>query len=270
MQVTESFIAAKTGRDRDCEDGIVVTDSLAAVIDGATDKTGHRFQGLTSGRYAMLACADALHSLDGRADALGSVAHLSMVLAERLPPGLPPGERPEAAVTIYSRPRQEVWQVGDVGFWYPGARAGGIRPRKTVDRYAANLRAAILHACLADGADPARLAETDPGRAAISSLLASQAIFRNSPGAGPWAYGAIDGRPVPPELVVIHPVPGATELVIASDGYPAILPTLVASEEHLASLIAEDPLCIGPLRGTKGVAPGNSSFDDRTYVRLLL
>jgi hypothetical protein len=91
MEIAETFIAAKTGRDRDCEDGIVVTDSLAAVIDGATDKTGYRFQGLTGGRYAMLACADALHSLDGGADALETVAHLSMVLAERLPPGLARG-----------------------------------------------------------------------------------------------------------------------------------------------------------------------------------
>jgi hypothetical protein len=270
MEIAETFIAAKTGRDRDCEDGIVVTDSLAAVIDGATDKTGYRFQGLTGGRYAMLACADALHSLDGGADALETVAHLSMVLAERLPPGLAPDERPEAAVTIYSRPRHEVWQVGDVGFWHPGARAGGIRPCKTVDRYTGILRAAVLRAHLADGVDSARLAETDPGRVAIAGLLASQGTFRNSRGVGRWAYGAIDGRPVPSELVAVHPVPGAAELVIASDGYPVILPTLASSEEQLATLIAEDPLCVGPLRGTKGVSPGNISFDDRAYLRLRL
>jgi len=39
------------------------------------------------------------------------------------------------------------------------------------------------------------------------------------------------------------------------------------SEELLARLLAEDPLCIGPLKGTKGVALGNVSFDDRAYLR---
>ena len=57
-------------------------------------------------------------------------------------------------------------------------------------------------------------------------------------------------------------------VVLASDGYPRILPTLAASEEALAGLLAADPLCIGPLCGTKGVRPGNVSFDDRAYVRL--
>ena len=167
--------------------------------------------------------------------------------------------------------RPEVWQIGDVCFWHPGLGEGGIWQRKIVDRYATDLRVAILHAELANGADPVTLARNDPGREAIVGLLRHQRIFCNNTGAGEWAYPAIDGSMVPPDLVSIYHVPpGVTEIVLASDGYPCLLPTLAASEERLAELLASDPLCIGPLRGTKAVAPGNISFDDRAYLRLAL
>ena len=63
---------------------------------------------------------------------------------------------------------------------------------------------------------------------------------------------------------------GVSQVVITSDGYPRILPSLQQSEDLLARLLAEDPLCIGPLRSTKGVKPGNASFDDRAYLRIRL
>jgi hypothetical protein len=60
------------------------------------------------------------------------------------------------------------------------------------------------------------------------------------------------------------------DLVLASDGYPEILPTLAETEARLAELLAEDPSCVGVLRGTKGVMAGQISFDDRAYLRLRL
>jgi glycerophosphoryl diester phosphodiesterase len=69
--------------------------------------------------------------------------------------------------------------------------------------------------------------------------------------------------------VTVHRLPDhESQLVIASDGYPRILPTLKACEESLACLLARDPMCVGPLRGTKGITPGHSSYDDRAYLRL--
>ena len=271
MKVVEEFLAAKTGNGADCEDGIVVTEGFAAVIDGATDKTRRQFSGLRGGRFAMLACADAVRSLEPAADASAALAHLSATLAGRLPDCLNPGERPSAVVAVYSQARQEVWQIGDVSFWHSGLGEGGSWRRKTVDRYATDIRVAVLHAELARGADPVALARNDPGREAIIGLLRHQGIFCNNPGAGEWAYPAIDGSMVPPDLVTIHHIPlGVTELVLASDGYPCVLPTLEASEQKLIQLLAIDPLCVGPLRGTKAVAPGNISFDDRAYLRIAL
>jgi hypothetical protein len=269
MKVVERFIAAKSGRSEDCEDGIVVTSWLAAVIDGATDKTGDRYEGMTGGQLALTACSEALQSLDSPVSPDEAMDSMSEALAKRLPSGLSPGERPAAAVSIYSAAHREVWQLGDVGFWYGGLDESRIRPQKIVDRYASELRAAFLRAELASGADPAWLAQHDPGRAAITGILAYAGVFCNNPGAGDWAYGGINGWPVPPGLVKIYQVPSRiTELVLASDGYPRILSSLRESEDLLARLLTEDPLCIGQLRGTKGVTPGNESFDDRSYLRL--
>jgi hypothetical protein len=70
-------------------------------------------------------------------------------------------------------------------------------------------------------------------------------------------------------MVVVRSVP-AGELVIASDGYPVIERSLARSEATLARLLAKDPWCVGELLGTKGVGPGQVSFDDRAYLRLVV
>lgn len=269
MEVLDQFLASKTGRLEESEDGIVVTEAFAAVIDGGTDKTGLRYGGMAGGRFAMLSCADGLRSLDPDADLPAAVGWLTQALARRLPQGLPDRERPEAVLAVYSCARREIWQVGDVGFWYLGLPEGGVSASKIVDRYAADIRAAILHVELDAGASQPALAHDDPGRRAILELLRHQERFRNQLAAGEMAYPAIDGCDVPTELITIQDIPdNVSEIVIASDGYPCILPTLRESESRLATLLAADPLCIDELHGTKGLTPGNLSFDDRAYVRL--
>jgi hypothetical protein len=269
VEIVEQLVQGKFGPPEQCEDGILVTGDFAAVIDGGTDKTGKRYDGITGGRFAMLACSDALQSLEPNADAVRATAVLTKTLAGRLPGELTPRERPEAVLTVYSRARREIWQLGDVGFWHPGVPEEELKARKTVDRYAADIRAAVIRVALAAGQNPAQLARDDPGRLAISSLLGSQADFRNNLSARELAYPAIDGAAVPASLLVIHKVPDKiSQVVIASDGYPRIQPTLLGSEQALARLLKLDPLCIEEIRGTKGVLPGASSFDDRAYLRL--
>jgi hypothetical protein len=269
VEIMERFLAAKTGRPEECEDGIVVARGFAGVIDGGTDKTGRRYEGMTGGRYAMVACSEALSSLDPKADHVTAAEHLTTTLAERLPGGLTPRERPEAVATVYSRVRREVWQIGDVGFWYSGIPEERASTRKIIDRYAADIRAAVMRVELEAGNDIGTLSRDDPGRQAIASVLRSQASFRNNLAAREFAYAAVDGSSIPASLITVHKLAeNVTQLVIASDGYPRILPTLESSEEMLARLLIADPLCIDELRGTKGVGPGNKSFDDRAYLRL--
>lgn len=61
---------------------------------------------------------------------------------------------------------------------------------------------------------------------------------------------------------------GINELVLASDGYPFLKPTLDESEAMLASQLGNDPLCMNTFKATKGLMAGNKSFDDRSYLRV--
>ena len=312
MRVVERFVAGKAGDPLLCEDAVVVTGGHAATVDGATDITGRRYgvPGVTGGRWAMAACVAAIEALPADADAETATARLTAALTERIDPALAPQLRPSASVTIYSRFRRQVWQIGDVAFHYAGLPAGAGRPRRPIDRIAADFRAAVIAAetaiiaaetaavgtaagtaattaiaakttAIAAGTagttaataetPPGRLdlATDDPGRRAAQALISRQGALRNT--LGPYGFAALDGRPVPPALIVVHDVPARVgELVLASDGYPEIRPTLAETEARLAELLAEDPHCVGALRGTKGVMAGQVSFDDRSYLRLRL
>ncbi len=77
----------------------------------------------------------------------------------------------------------------------------------------------------------------------------------------------MNGFPIHPGHVIILPVPPHSQIVLASDGYPALKETLAESEAALRELIKNDPLCFRENMGTKGLVKGNDSFDDRTYIR---
>ena len=269
MKVVEQHLVPKVGMSGTCQDGIIVTESHAAVIDGATDKTRLRYEGLTGGEFAMKVCADVIVSLAPDVCAAAAVEAMTECLAARLPSDLAVQERPSAVVAIYSAGRREIWRVGDVSFWWDGMLLGGDRPRKLVDHHAAGLRAAVLAAELESGRTIDELRIEDSGRTAIAPLLTRQGLFVNNLAAGDWAYGALNGIAVPGVFIETYSVPEeAHAMVLASDGYPFILPTLKESEEYLQRQLEVDPLCMQELRGTKGVSPDAESFDDRAYLRL--
>lgn len=267
VKVTERFVASKSGDPDTCEDGLFLGEHFVAVVDGATDKSGRRFGGMTGGRYVMQVLIRAMASLPREADMNVATGMLTERLAAELPDDVTIEDRPSAAATLYSAKRREIWQIGDVGFWFDGSTA--TPGRKEVDRINSEMRAAVLRAEILSGVTTGQLATRDPGREAIKPLLTRQALFANNTDAGPLGYAVFDGRPIPAELVTVVTVPAeVTELVLASDGYPEVCRTLADSEARLKTLLAEDPLCVGPLAGTKGVASGNQSYDDRAYLRL--
>lgn len=117
----------------------------------------------------------------------------------------------------------------------------------------------------------AELLDNDPGRRIIQPQITHQTRFQNLDSDHPLAYGMLDGERFPERFIRVYSVPDdVSELILASDGYPSLLPTLAETEDNLQRLLAVDPLCIGPLLGTKGVRTGNLSYDDRTYLRISL
>ncbi len=264
-RIIESYVVGKRN-EAECEDAIVVTEDFIAVIDGSTSKTPlHLSPTMKNGRYATL-LTTAFIQEELKADATvtgfcqGITSYIYKVyeqagVTERMQAN--PVERLAASAVVYSRSRQEVWMVGDCQTLVDGVLYENPKP---YEERIANRRAELIR----HGMPPVE------ARKAIEPLLI-EAITEGQN----RQYAVIDGFPIYPNGVKVIPCApsqapdGASpvETVLASDGYPTLLPTLAASEEALASQLADDPQNIRSFIATKGLVEGNRSFDDRAYIR---
>ncbi len=266
----EMNVVGKLNDESVCEDRVFVGEQLVAVIDGATDKTGWRVStphgDVTSGRFAADVLAAALRDVVPGTDPLQVVSMLSATVDAAIQQAfgaVAAHERPSASIVVFDSVLRAVWRVGDCPF-----RVGDSMHNqpKRIDEVTANFRAAFL---AASGCDALTTAGGDLGRDAIVPLLKLQGSLANR--LGEFGYGVIDGQDVPSDFVEVVSVPaGVREIVLASDGYPTLPPSLLEAEAELAALLAQDPHCVGALRGTKGLQEGAVSFDDRAWVRLVL
>ena len=295
MKIIESSIIGKKSQEA-CEDGMVVTDDFIAVIDGSTSKTPkHLNPDMKNGRYAMMLISEYIRE-ELKADASvddfcqGVTAYIYHKVYEKL--GVEerfkehPEERLTASAILYSRTRNEVWMVGDCQAIIDGKLYENGKP---YEQEIARKRVELIE----QGLSPAE------ARKQIEPLLIEAMLSGQN-----QTYPVIDGFPVYREGVKVvslsdsssvqdsvsssdscsvqDPVscPGSasasdtipsssSEIVLASDGYPFLKPTLAASETALAEQIANDPQNIHSFIATKGIVEGNKSFDDRTYIRFV-
>ncbi len=269
MRVMERFVEGKDHEPSMCEDLIFVGDAFAAVFDGATDKTDALYDGVLGGRFAVETLAGAMERMPPEVSPVECVAELTADLGagiRQYGSAGRPRDEPSASAVIYSAARSEIWRVGDCSWSLDNEPNIG---QKTIDKVVAEARAALLEALLMGSFSVDELRASDPGRAMVLPLLEEQYRFRNldGPSCG-LGFGALDGAPVPAHFIEVVPVGSGSDIVLATDGYPRLLPTLEESEAALAEDIAADPLRIGDHKSTKAVAPGQSSFDDRAYLRL--
>ena len=279
MKIIESKIVGKKSQEA-CEDGMVVTDDFIAVIDGSTSKTPkHLNPDMKNGRYAMLLISEYIReqlkadaSVDdfcqGVTEYLYNKVYQPLGVAERL--AQHPEERLTASAILYSRARKEVWMVGDCQAIIGGKLYENGKP---YEEKIAQKRVELIQ----QGMSPAE------ARKQIEPLLVRAMLEGQNK-----TYTVIDGFPIYREGVRVvplkmkqassdietyleehsKPISSPYEVVLASDGYPFLKPTLAESEEALAKQIANDPQNIKTFIATKGIVEGNKSFDDRTYVRI--
>ena len=280
MKIIESSIIGKKSPEA-CEDGMVVTDDFIAVIDGSTSKTPkHLNPDMKNGRYAMMLISEYIREelkTDASEDEFcqGVTAYIYNKVYEKL--GVEerlkehPEERLTASAILYSRTRNEVWMVGDCQAIIAGKLYENGKP---YEEEIARKRVELIE----QGLSPVE------ARKQIEPLLIKAMLSGQN-----QTYTVIDGFPVYREGVKIvalkmkpasssietyfqeqpKPVLSPNEVVLASDGYPFLMPTLAASEAALAEQIANDPQNIRSFIATKGIVEGNKSFDDRTYIRFL-
>ena len=289
MKIIESSIIGKKSPEA-CEDGMVVTDDFIAVIDGSTSKTPkHLNPDMKNGRYAMMLISEYIQE-ELKADASvddfcqGVTAFIYNKVYEKL--GVEerlkehPEERLTASAILYSRTRNEVWMVGDCQAIIAGKLYENGKP---YEEKIARKRVELIE----QGLSPAE------ARKQIEPLLIKAMLSGQN-----QTYTVIDGFPIYREGVKVASVSdsssvqdsvpasdsvpcsdsvsasgtisvSSSEIVLASDGYPFLKPTLAASEAALAEQIANDPQNIRSFIATKGIVEGNKSFDDRTYIRFV-
>lgn len=275
MKIIESNIIGKKSQET-CEDGLVMTDDFIAVIDGSTSKTPkHLSPDMKNGRYAMMLISEYIQQ-EMKADATvdefceGITAYIynkvyqPIGIEEQL--RLHPEERLTASAVIYSNQKKEVWMVGDCQAIINGKLYDNSKP---YEQEIATRRVTLIQ----QGMTPAE------ARKSIEPLLIEAML-----GGQNKCYAVIDGFPIYREGVRVVSLEeesstissfsecntSSQEIVLASDGYPFLKPTLAASEAALEHLIANDPQCIHDYIATKGLVAGNKSFDDRTYIRFII
>lgn len=274
MKVIESKIEGKKSPES-CEDGLVVTADFIAVIDGSTSKTPHHLSpDMKNGRYAMVLISEYIqHELkpestvedfcEGVTSYIYNKVYRQQGIEEQMQAH--PEERLTASAILYSKAKNEVWMVGDCQAIIDGKLYENNKPFEDI---VARRRVELIR----QGFTPQEARKT------IEPLLIQAMLEGQNK-----TYTVIDGFPIyqkgvkvvslnaPQKNVetdVADSLPHPTKkIVLASDGYPFLKPTLTESEEALAHLLAYDPQCTHEFIATKGIVVGNKSFDDRTYIR---
>lgn len=270
MRIIEQKVIGKKDQTT-CEDGIIVTDSFAAVIDGSTSKTPLRINpAMTNGQYCMEAVRQHIEELSTDAtaeDFCVSVTQKIMSIYEARNIDISilrqhPEERMTASAVIYTRTLRQLWFIGDCQCLINGTVYNNSKPQEAI---LAARRAAFLSDAISKGNVTTEeiIGGHDAGRELILNDLIESCKGQNID------FSVIDGFPIPMQHVRIINVPEDTEeLVLASDGYPILRPSLSESEDALHVLLSKDPLCINLFKATKGLVKGNNSFDDRSYLRI--
>lgn len=289
MKIIESSIIGKKSQEA-CEDGMVVTDDFIAVIDGSTSKTPkHLNPDMKNGRYAMMLISEYIRE-ELKADASvddfcqGVTAYIYNKVYEKL--GVEerlkehPEERLTASAILYSRTRNEVWMVGDCQAIIAGKLYENGKPyeekiaRKRVELIEQGLSSAEARKQI----EPLLIEAMLSGQNQTYTVIDGFPIYRE----GVKVVSVSDSCSVQDSVPASDSVPcsdsasasdtipsSSSEIVLASDGYPFLKPTLAASEAALAEQIANDPQNIHSFIATKGIVEGNKSFDDRTYIRFV-
>jgi glycerophosphoryl diester phosphodiesterase len=266
MQIIEKTVVAKNPKKKS-EDGIVISDNFVAVIDGSTSKSQYRHSLFRSnGRYAMQLTARYIRRMPKNITSeeffRGVTAYIRKHYKKSMLPRLQehPEDRLTCSAIVYSRLNREIWMVGDCQCMINGEFFDNPKPSEAE---LAAMRAEEAKRLLATGMSQDELLRDDKAREVIIPRMLETMRQQNI------SYSVIDGFRIARQHVRIIPLDFRPwEIVLASDGYPLLRPTLAESEEELRKLREEDPLNISRFQATKAFHPDFNSFDDRSYIRL--
>lgn len=275
MHIIEQHILGKHGAEL-CEDAIIVTDAFIAVIDGSTSKSKLPKPecGLSQGQIAAKCVCEYIQNCQHDVDIYSfcegvtksvykqyCIHHRKMEMQHFVDH---PEDRFTCSAIIYSALRKEIWMIGDCHCMLIKSKAE--RPcyydnPKPIEAVLASQRAERIKQILAEGRTTLSLRLNDEGREYIIPALRDSTKRQNKD------YAVIDGFTIAMEKIKVISTTDAKEIILASDGYPKLFPTLSETEKFLRNILDNDPLLIGEFQATKCWKPESNSFDDRSYIR---
>lgn len=262
-------VISKKGTDEPCGDWYACTDDYIAVIDGATPKGKMLWDGMKGDVYVSHLLAEAIKDMDPSCTAEEAVRCLNLIVRQEYEKRdldwktMDPEERLQCSLLVFSVKRKEIWSFGDCMFRINDRTYAEI---KEGDRLLAGLRALCIQAKMQQDGTMTKQELSSYGRNMILPFYHDYTSLANRD--VPFGYDVINGAEIHAEHVRVYEVHAGDRIILSSDGYPELFDTFKETEAYLRKALAEDPMCIGILQGTKGIAEGNESYDDRTYISL--
>lgn len=271
FEVIESSSVAKCGDERGNHDAVVINDSYVAVFDALQARGWRAWNKRPAGVFARDIMVSTLEGLPGDAEAQDVIRALQEVLQAEAKSCIEEMSDdqiyayPQSRALIYSIAKHEIWRLGDSPFCINGKlnyqRSEGYEK-------AAEKRAEVMERFLANPlSDMKDLINTDYGRSSAMDIIIEEEKRVDG-------VLTLSGRPdvdidaLLDNVEIFDVEPGA-EVILASDGYPKVLPTLEESEQWLADERARDPLFVRDYKALQGAKDEEAGYDDRSYVRFI-
>lgn len=270
IELKEKQLIGKRSDQSLCEDGIFINENFVAVIDGVTSKGKQKWhQRLTSGCYAKEIIVNELHKMPRNTNPDTFFTILDHALRTAYTNEVEQDDVTEwlrACIVVYSDFHSQIWSVGDCACLVNDCL---FSDSKKIDTILSELRSFVIYHNLKNGGQEKDIWVEDVGRAAISPFLKMQLTFENDYDT-PWGYPVLNGHGFDIRGCKIYNVKKGDTIILASDGYPKLYNNLETSEQELAFALENDPLCYKTYPSTKGLVPGNASFDDRSYIKFVI
>lgn len=267
--IQESFTLSKKGDQASNEDAIYAGERFIAIVDGVTAKsTPPPNAVMSSGKFAAQAICKQLAVMPNLTDPQEILKWLNDKLKNDIAASVfaECKEVPLASIILYDSLTHQIISYGDCQALLKNQV---LKREKNVDKRLAEKRSLILQTQLNNGHNCEELLKNDIGRAAITEeLLAHSTEYVNNPNND--GFPALGSGEIVADYIDVYSVENGESVVLASDGYPVLAETLIQSENQLEKIIKNDPLLIYQYKSTKGIAPGNVSYDDRSYIRLIV
>lgn len=267
IKIKEKTLVSKRADGTECEDGLFISDDFICVVDGVTSKGKWKFDGHTSGYYAKELILKGMETMPADISGEDAVLLLNKCLTDGYSEEYKQialqnsNERIQANVILYSVKQKQIWSYGDCQCIINGEF---YAHEKVFDVILSRARALYIEIERLCGKTEEELLIHDTGRDFILPILKNQSVLENAK--SEYCIVNLNGFDIDPGKIIKYDLQDGDEIVLASDGYPQLKTSLKESEDILAQVLKNDPLCCKEYLSTKGLKEGNASFDDRTYI----